>query len=237
MKATRKLVPAFAMLLIAAVMMSTATFAWFSTNASVTATGMTVTAESSNTFLVISNDSSAIAGADYSAITAAATASADTKLYPTYFDPADNKWYTATGTSISDGAALGGVKTPLDSTANYVLEKTFYIRVADNFANASNLWLEAVTDNSAADYQGIVSVVAKVGEVYNSYDSVTGTYTRKAFLATEVNSTDVIAVTVYVYINGEHAKVTTENVNNLTDLGVTLTFSVGNEDSELTPST
>lgn len=44
MKLTRKLIPAFAMLLIAAVMMSTASFAWFSIRTDVTATGMSVTA-------------------------------------------------------------------------------------------------------------------------------------------------------------------------------------------------
>lgn len=44
MKLTRKLIPAFAMLLIAAVMMSTASFAWFSMNGKVTAEGMSVTA-------------------------------------------------------------------------------------------------------------------------------------------------------------------------------------------------
>lgn len=45
MKLTRKLVPAFAMLLVAAVMMSTASFAWFSMNTQVKATGMSVTAK------------------------------------------------------------------------------------------------------------------------------------------------------------------------------------------------
>ena len=44
MKATRKLIPALAMLLISAVMMSTATFAWFSANSTATANGMTVSA-------------------------------------------------------------------------------------------------------------------------------------------------------------------------------------------------
>ena len=43
-KMTRKLIPALAMLLISAVMMSTASFAWFTMNTEVTATGITVTA-------------------------------------------------------------------------------------------------------------------------------------------------------------------------------------------------
>ena len=44
MKMTRKLIPAIAMLLVSAVMMSTASFAWFTMNSTVQATGMTVTA-------------------------------------------------------------------------------------------------------------------------------------------------------------------------------------------------
>lgn len=44
MKKMRKLLPAIAMLLVSAVMMSTASFAWFTMNSEVTATGMQVTA-------------------------------------------------------------------------------------------------------------------------------------------------------------------------------------------------
>lgn len=44
MKNTRKLIPALAMLLVSAVMMSTASFAWFTMNSTVEATGMQVTA-------------------------------------------------------------------------------------------------------------------------------------------------------------------------------------------------
>ena len=40
MKNTRKLIPAVVMLLVSAVLMSTASFAWFSMNKQVTATGM-----------------------------------------------------------------------------------------------------------------------------------------------------------------------------------------------------
>ena len=43
MKLTRKLIPAVAMLIISAVMMSTASFAWFTTNTTVTANGINFT--------------------------------------------------------------------------------------------------------------------------------------------------------------------------------------------------
>ena len=45
MKLSRKLVPAIAMLLVSAVMLSTASFAWFSMNTTVSATGVQVQAQ------------------------------------------------------------------------------------------------------------------------------------------------------------------------------------------------
>ena len=53
MKKFRKLIPAFVLLLISTAIMSSATFAWFSMNTQVTATGMQVTAKSNNTYLLI----------------------------------------------------------------------------------------------------------------------------------------------------------------------------------------
>lgn len=53
MKKFKKLIPALCMLLISAVLMGTSTYAWFSMNTRVTATGMQVTAKSENQFLQI----------------------------------------------------------------------------------------------------------------------------------------------------------------------------------------
>ena len=55
MKLSRRLIPAFAMLLVSAVLMSTASFAWFSINDAVTAQGMSVTATADSS-LVIKGD-------------------------------------------------------------------------------------------------------------------------------------------------------------------------------------
>ena len=54
MKLTRKLIPAFIMLLVSAVLMSTASFAWFAMNTEVSATGMAVKAKADSIFLEIS---------------------------------------------------------------------------------------------------------------------------------------------------------------------------------------
>ncbi len=52
MKNTRKLIPAIAMLLVSAIMMSTASYAWFSMNSEVKATGMQVTAKAESSLLI-----------------------------------------------------------------------------------------------------------------------------------------------------------------------------------------
>lgn len=55
MKKFKKLIPALCMLLVSAVMLGSTTFAWFSMNNKVTATGMQVTAKANTQFLVISD--------------------------------------------------------------------------------------------------------------------------------------------------------------------------------------
>jgi hypothetical protein len=52
MKKMRKLIPALSMLLIATIMLSTATFAWFTMNESVTATGMEIKAKAAGNLLI-----------------------------------------------------------------------------------------------------------------------------------------------------------------------------------------
>lgn len=52
MKATRKLIPALAMLLVAAVVMSSASYAWFTMSRQVTAQGMNVTVTAPNNLMI-----------------------------------------------------------------------------------------------------------------------------------------------------------------------------------------
>lgn len=57
MKAMRKILPALCMLLVSAVMLGSSTFAWFSSNSKVTASGMQISV-STPTSLFISTESS-----------------------------------------------------------------------------------------------------------------------------------------------------------------------------------
>ena len=53
MKKFKKLIPAFCMLLVSAILLGSSTYAWFSMNKTVTATGMQVTAKSNSSYLLI----------------------------------------------------------------------------------------------------------------------------------------------------------------------------------------
>ena len=99
MKKTLKLIPAIAMLLISAIMLSTATFAWFSMNNRVTVTGMTLKTQVSSN-LLISPDTTE--GNFTTTLEQARTA----KLEPTSTADGASFWYTTS--AYANGAKATG---------------------------------------------------------------------------------------------------------------------------------
>lgn len=98
----KKLIPAIALLLVSAVLMGTSTFAWFSMNRTVTATGMQVTAKSDSVFLLIGTDDTAAAIQTAGTITTALTVdSAAAQVYPSAHDAVTNT-ADATATNVSN---------------------------------------------------------------------------------------------------------------------------------------
>lgn len=104
MKKFKKLIPAFCMLLVSAVMLGSSTFAWFSMNNKVTASGMEVTAKSNTQFLVIANtltegkvaDTTTVATADLSSTKVGAD---DNKVLPVSLFNANTEWYNKENTA------------------------------------------------------------------------------------------------------------------------------------------
>ena len=127
MKKFKKLIPAFCAMLVSAAMLGTSTYAWFSVNKEVTATGMNVTAVANTQYFVIRNSLNSDAfespTAEDKKTTTAALAQAgigggeSVNVYPAAYTTsaimkgettlvAANKWYTA------------GVDTGSNATAN-----------------------------------------------------------------------------------------------------------------------
>lgn len=152
MKKFRKLVPAFAMLLVSATVLASTTFAWFSMNNKVTATGMEVTAKANTQYLVIAKTSAEITGGTATATELANTGMTVTggmndngtfKVYPVSKNGASemtvgsttiaaNTWYTANSTTYdvsggSTAANLTNAKTVTIGANDYFRSYNFFI--------------------------------------------------------------------------------------------------------------
>lgn len=162
MKALKKLIPAVALMMVTLVLLGTSTYAWFSMNKTVTATGMTVTAKSNAQYLLIGTSKS-IANTKPTTTSAAAqlqtsgnsymtsTSGESTTyyVYPAAFYTGDsaltvgtgstitvnkNGWYTANSTSSSDADKdVTNPNSVAEGAAQYMLTyKTWLTLSADS---------------------------------------------------------------------------------------------------------
>ena len=112
----KKLIPALCMLLIAAALLGTSTYAWFSMNSTVTASGMTVTAKTESVFLQIikSGDAFDSSKAQVSAIIEYANSEGWGALKPTApaatFTPAESGGTTGSKTALTSGTTFAAME-------------------------------------------------------------------------------------------------------------------------------
>lgn len=232
----KKIIPALCMLLISAVLMGTSTYAWFSMNTQVSATGMKVTANSTNLFLQISGSTTftdPATSVDYNEQTG-------TKLKPaTPVLAAENasitKWQTATSNDPSN--ATSGA-TPADiapgTLGEYVYSKELYFRIAPNStAKATDLVIAGVTmegGNSSKALNKALRVAVAGAAGVQVWTYADGTWKKDAgksaaaILAT-VTTTEATAK-LYIWFDGTDENCTTNNAANLDTLTFTVTFTV-----------
>ena len=222
----KKLIPAICMTLIAAVMLASSTFAWFSMNTSVTANGMQVTAKTDNAYLIIS------AGTALTGKATSADASVNKSLYPV--KPVGGltsenigivtSWGTATSDNPDD-ANTGAVVTPLGVGAtfgNYVVKVSFMVGIVEDSGEvAHDLKLAGLT---ISDLNDGITVVVVCGTNLYSHNANVASGTEKLAEAAKVTKTGV-QVDVYIYIDGSNENVKTTNAANLGG-SVTLIFSI-----------
>jgi len=150
MKNMKKLIPAFAMLLVAAVLMGTSTFAWFSMNTQVTAEQMQIKATAADPFLQIK--SSTDTGFATATTTLKQLASDKTlKLVaPTSISAGTVAWGTAVSTNpaqVQEDNQVTAVSAA--NLADYVLSDTLTFRNASSAAPAEELTIKTVTVTKA----------------------------------------------------------------------------------------
>ena len=146
MKMTRKLFPALIMLLVSAIMLSTASYAWFASNSTVSASNLKVKVKSNSRFLEIGTDPDEPfnKSVDYSS-----DALQEIELVTAKFSKEDTnvllKWYTGESSELGSVGTTSG--TALENiTSTYALQKRVYVRMSQNSTDGlSNLAIDTAS--------------------------------------------------------------------------------------------
>ena len=234
MKTTRKIIPALVMLLVSAIMLSTASFAWFASNTEVTATDMSVTAKANTKFLHISN---AEAGT-YGITAEAANAEADVDLV--HATIADNKksvtWGVGTSSLVND-ANVDSALTTVDAgdiAGNYALVNDFWVKMSiESSSGLENLTVAEITVTGTSKLAPAlrVLVVGKDGAQLYKADGgawVAADANNASALVATIATETKYKVTVYVFYDGADASAKTENTvtpGDLSEMTVSVKFS------------
>ena len=223
MKLTRKLIPAMIMLLVSAVLMSTASFAWFSMNEVVEATGMEVTASSEFIFLEI-NGVDDVDDEDKPVWSTKGTTTVDASLFPVAHESFSavgdiataSKWYYQFSNDPTVSTAASDAKTTVDTEkfGKFVATATYKVKLHEGMlATAYDLHVSEI--NIPAN-KGITVIVAGA----NNYKEFSATATDIGYNAGDVLSNTVTTseqtITVYIYFNGADTNVYTDKIADLT---------------------
>lgn len=151
----KKLIPALVLLLVSAIVLSTSSYAWFSMNRTVQATGISLTA-AAPTNLVISADN-----VTYNATAALTNPAGDSRLYPA------SSHDGATFHAIADGNVLGGGaggKAEAGTTRFLPDAQVVEMGAADGWFVEYTLYFKATASTDAALNIGVKSITATVAD-------------------------------------------------------------------------
>lgn len=255
MKTTRKLLPAVVMLLVSAIMLTTASYAWFASNADVTASDMHVKVKANTQFLQISKTAGSGYGDAVRLENTLGDGSGFIELIHADFtsptDPSTLKWYLGYSDSEASAGTTYGEEFALtdENRAQYVLLNKVYVQMSDtSTAHLTNLRLDTsaitvknkdnggVLENELYKALRILVVATEVGE-----DTVLGAqiYDAGTQAVTSVNSTSgnyfiptveldtEYEVSIYLFFDGEDEVAFTNNVTGLEEIVVNVGFIAG----------
>lgn len=237
---------AIAMVLVAAVALGSATFAWFVSNNSVTATTSKISAQSNAPFLKI--DKTTITKDSNTSISYADES--DVKLYPAQVVKNTDKKPLFKSAYASAAAATTELKdsrydvgdAAAAVTGEFAIKKSFKIGTADAKAGSfKNLKVSGVelTSKGTDGLEDALSILVVCGDNWAVYkksaDGMVLTEYKDKVSAAGNNTDGVLAdtiaanssvdVDVYVFYDGSETNVFTDNLNNLTAIGATVTFT------------
>ena len=232
----KKLFPATCLLLVACTLMGTSTFAWFSMNKTVTATGMEIKAKSNTVFLQIKGDN------DGGYSQTGTTVMTDTAVFPvSHKDTSGIQDATKPVTLTKDNIETVGTGTPwwyaysddandstkVDATAvalkdtdkftDYVAHKTFDVNITSNsgLANATNLVVSKMTIDNDGKISDGVRVIIKGVDGFVEFTATDADGDATVIANKIPKDTDSTKVEVYIYIEGEDASTKTVDAEKL----------------------
>ena len=240
----KKLIPALIMLLISALLMSTATFAWFSMNKQVSADNMEITAKADNPFLLIQANGKTGDWGTTATLTAAAT---DLSLiHPTTINQSGMVWEYATSTdpaqpqvnnattvkALSGTESATGATVLANNTVNYVLQQALVLKVVDDGAQGENLRVsQVVFDTGTNSIAASGRLLVVYGTSYQLFKMVNGTVTTaesgssSALIATMTPGTSY-TVDAFFYFDGTDTSAYTNNATDLTEVTAVITLTI-----------
>jgi hypothetical protein len=244
MKKFRKLIPALAMLLVSAVLMSTASYAWFSMNTQVTANGMQVKAVAEDGILISNSDKSAWTNSASAKISSAilvptstsgtknpswvhntsvdADSSASNQAASTYAD-LSLKW---SNTTFGEGYVDLNTNSTKDSNEKaYVLLNEFYIKSSGaalelgNDKTYKDLYINDVAVTGAAHkIDNALRVLVVIGNTAYIYAPVNGVDSGTATLT--YNFKETTSVTALLASSNYDKTTGTTSIGNTNETAV-----------------
>ena len=211
----KKLIPAIVLLLVSALLMATASYAWFSINTTVTATNMKVEATTSKNLVISVDDTDYYQSVD-------SDSTAMDEMYPVSTSDFSS-WFTTTeqgtakidyneggllsGLSFASGdfkAAVNGVEDAELFTRDYYYTDTFYIKVAgvEGVDEFTSLYVSDITVSAnLLDISEALRVGVKVGSTLYIYSPNGGDTSYNAITSTSGGTTAVTAYNAYANTN------------------------------------
>lgn len=256
----KQLGAAVAMVCVAAVALGSSTYAWFVTNNKVDATSSSISAQSNAAFMYIrdeaesstdlrSDDSSVQSKALYPAHWALTsdTAYADAgNFYKAYAQGVGAAAMdTATLEKIADIKGTETAGTPAAAVASdYAVKNTFYVGtkgtnltnliVDDTIAGNIAIVDKSVNSDANAEFDDALRILVRCGNnwVLCNKDSILGASNTENKLADTVTAGTEQKIEIYVFYDGDSAKIYTNNLEHLTtaskNIKVTFTATPAN---------
>lgn len=196
--ATKKLIPAAAMLCISAAMLATSTYAWFTMNTEVSVTGLTTKAKAEDGLVIAaytSNGTVAPLDSAYKQSDTAYDVTSDSKLLLPTFTNDGTTWYHTSSKEYNNGQAYAdeGYKTVTNSSDDnkyYYIANKFNIKAT---GENKDVYVKSisVTSGGTQAYDDSIRVLIKSGDTVQIFNKSGTTWTTETAAANFSNADDL----------------------------------------------